>query len=91
VRSATSAKRRIQRTTAIPSQAISRPADLWLLGRHRVLCGNALEQSAYADVMESPKAQLIFTDPPYNVGSSPSQRALSTRSMCPLEKIRTLP
>ena len=52
---------------AIQSQAISRPADLWLLGRHRVLCGNALEQSAYAALMESAKAQLIFTDPPYNV------------------------
>ena len=52
---------------AIQDQAISRLADLWLLGRHRVLCGNALEQSAYANLMESAKAQLVFTDPPYNV------------------------
>ncbi|MDQ6703813.1 MAG: hypothetical protein M3Z96_12340 [Pseudomonadota bacterium] len=37
---------------AIQEQAISRLADLWLLGRHRVLCGNALEQSAYANLME---------------------------------------
>jgi len=52
---------------AIQEHAISRLADLWLLGRHRVLCGNALEQSAYANVMENAKAQLVFTDPPYNV------------------------
>ncbi len=52
---------------AIQEQAISRLADLWLLGRHRVLCGNALEQNAYASLMETAKAQLIFTDPPYNV------------------------
>ena len=32
-----------------------------------MLCGNALEQSAYANLMESAKAQLVFTDPPYNV------------------------
>jgi DNA modification methylase len=52
---------------AIQEHAISRFADLWLLGRHRVLCGNALEQSAYANLMENAKAQLVFTDPPYNV------------------------
>jgi hypothetical protein len=52
---------------AIQDQAISRLTDLWLLGRHRVLCGNALEQSAYAILMENAKAQLVFTDPPYNV------------------------
>ena len=40
---------------AIQEHAISRLADLWLLGRHRVLCGNALEQSAYANLMENAK------------------------------------
>jgi DNA modification methylase len=52
---------------AIQSQAVSRLGDLWLLGRHRVVCGNALEPSAYAILMENAKAHLVFTDPPYNV------------------------
>ena len=52
---------------AIQNQAISRLGDLWLLGRHRVVCGNALEPSAYAILMENAKAHLVFTDPPYNV------------------------
>jgi len=52
---------------AIHGQAVSQLDDLWLLGRHRVLCGNALEPSAYATLMKNVKAQLIFTDPPYNV------------------------
>ncbi|HEY8129411.1 MAG TPA: DNA methyltransferase [Hyphomicrobium sp.] len=52
---------------AIQSQAVSRLGDLWLLGRHRVVCGNALEPSPYATLMENAKAHLVFTDPPYNV------------------------
>lgn len=52
---------------AVQSRAVSCLGDLWLLGRHRLLCGNALEPSAYATLMENAKAQLVFTDPPYNV------------------------
>jgi hypothetical protein len=46
---------------------VSRPGELWLLGEHRVLCGSALEPIAYATLMDGEKADLIFTDPPYNV------------------------
>ncbi|MGA7755570.1 MAG: DNA methyltransferase [Candidatus Sulfotelmatobacter sp.] len=41
--------------------------DLWELGLHRVLCGNALDAEVYFRLMEKRKAELIFTDPPYNV------------------------
>jgi len=47
--------------------AVARPGDLWLIGRHRLLCGNALEESAYADLMGGAKARVVFVDPPYNV------------------------
>lgn len=47
--------------------AISRPGDLWLLGTHRLICGNALEPSTYETLMAGTAADLIFTDPPYNV------------------------
>jgi hypothetical protein len=47
--------------------AVSRPGDLWTLGRHRLLCGNALDEAAYARLMAGKRAAMMFTDPPYNV------------------------
>jgi DNA modification methylase len=47
--------------------AISRPGDLWILGQHRLLCGNALEASDYRALLGDEKAEMIMTDPPYNV------------------------
>ena len=46
---------------------VSRLGDLWLLGRHRLYCGSALEASAYAELMQGAAAAMVFTDPPYNV------------------------
>ena len=52
---------------ASPGPAVSRPGDLWVLGRHRLLCGSALEGEAYQTVMSGERADVVFTDPPYNV------------------------
>ena len=41
--------------------------DLWILGDHRLLCGNSLEESSYLDLMNDERARLVFADPPYNV------------------------
>lgn len=46
---------------------VSRPGDLWLLGSHRVYCGNALDDISYQALMQGEKAAMVFTDPPYNV------------------------
>jgi len=46
---------------------ISRLGDLWLLGPHRLLCGNALEPESYQRLLKGQLAQMVFTDPPYNV------------------------
>ena len=46
---------------------VSRPGDLWQLGRHRLLCGNALDQASYETLMQGAAARVVFTDPPYNV------------------------
>ncbi|WP_217906725.1 ParB/Srx family N-terminal domain-containing protein [Qipengyuania atrilutea] len=46
---------------------IARPGDLWQLGAHRLFCGDALDPASYQVLLDSNKAQLIFTDPPYNV------------------------
>jgi DNA modification methylase len=47
--------------------AITRLGDLWALGRHRLLCGNALEPACYERLLQGTVAQVVFTDPPYNV------------------------
>jgi len=41
--------------------------DLWQLGKHRVLCGNSLDTESYVRLLEGTKADLVITDPPYNV------------------------
>jgi DNA modification methylase len=52
---------------AIAAQAVSRMGDLWTLGRHRLICGDARNAADYATLMGDGVADLIFTDPPYNV------------------------
>jgi len=46
---------------------ISKKGDLWLLGDHRIICGDSTKRETYQALMEGRKAQLIFTDPPYGV------------------------
>ncbi len=47
--------------------AITRPGDLWRLGRHRLLCADAARTSSYDHLLDGKIAQMVFTDPPYNV------------------------
>ena len=47
--------------------AVSAPGDLWKLDKHLLLCGSALEQNSYQRLMGDERAQMVFTDPPYNV------------------------
>jgi DNA modification methylase len=44
-----------------------RPGDLWRLGRHRLLCGDALDRQVVSALMDGELAEMVFTDPPYNV------------------------
>jgi DNA modification methylase len=46
---------------------MTRPGDLWALGRHRLLCGDATRVTSYAQLMGEGRARMVFTDPPYNV------------------------
>jgi DNA modification methylase len=46
---------------------VSRSGDIWTLGDHRLLCGNALDSHAYGALLAGEKAAAVFTDPPYNV------------------------
>jgi hypothetical protein len=47
--------------------AVSRPGDLWRISDHLLLCGDALKKDSYVTLLGAQKAQMVFTDPPYNV------------------------
>jgi len=51
----------------LPEKPISRQGDIWLLGRHKLICGDSTKPETYSMLMEGQKASLIVTDPPYNV------------------------
>jgi DNA modification methylase len=54
----------------VPEEAVavvSRPGDLWVLGEHRVLCGDATDPESYARLLPGERADMVFIDPPYNV------------------------
>src|ERR1700722_755874 len=51
----------------VPERPVSVAGDLWLLGDHRVLCGDATDLKAVRKLVAGEQADLVFTDPPYNV------------------------
>ena len=46
---------------------MSKTGDLWLLGRHRLICGDSLLPETFTTLMDGKRANLVVTDPPYNV------------------------
>ena len=50
-----------------PGPSVARVGDLFQLGDHRLICGDARDPSVYKDLMAGEKAQLVVADPPYNV------------------------
>lgn len=51
----------------VTDDPVSQPGDVWLLGEHRLLCGDATDPVALETLMGSDLADMAFTDPPYNV------------------------
>ena len=47
--------------------SITRPGDVWICGNHRVICGDSTDASTYDALMAGEIADMVFTDPPYNV------------------------
>ena len=52
---------------AVSGSPVSRAGDVWLIGRHKVLCGDARDEQAHDVLRGSDRAAMVFTDPPYNV------------------------
>jgi DNA modification methylase len=46
---------------------ISKSGDIWLLGKHKVICGDSCSEQTYQSLLENELADMLFTDPPYNV------------------------
>ena len=51
----------------VPEEAVTKPGDIWLLGEHRLLCGDTTIYDDVKKLMQDDVATMIFTDPPYNV------------------------
>lgn len=49
------------------TEPITRRGDIWLLGKHRLMCGDSTDVADVARLMDSAKAKMVFTDPPWNV------------------------
>jgi DNA modification methylase len=47
--------------------AVAKTGDLWTLGRHKLLCGSALDGASYQRLLTGTRAEMVITDPPYNV------------------------
>jgi DNA modification methylase len=50
-----------------PGLVVSQTGDMWLLGKHRLLCGDARDDDAYKGLVAGETAEFVFADPPYNV------------------------
>lgn len=51
----------------LQKQTMSQAGDVWLLGRHRLVCGDSTLPETYTKLMDGKRANLVLTDPPYNV------------------------
>lgn len=51
----------------LKNPVITKPGDVWTLGRHRLICGDATKEETYDRLLQGKKMNLVLTDPPYNV------------------------
>ncbi len=64
-----------------PAVPVSRLGDLWVLGSHRVLCGDATSGADLERVLERVRAEAVWTDPPYNVAYEGSAGTIQNDAM----------
>lgn len=60
---------------------VTKSGDLWLLGNHRLVCGDSTREETYALLMDGKKANLVVTDPPYNVNYEGSAGKIKNDNM----------
>jgi DNA modification methylase len=62
-----------------PADPITKPGDLWILGNHRLLCGDSTNIQHVERLMDGQKADMVFTDPPYGMSYQSNMRTKSAR------------
>ena len=65
----------------VQEEAVSRPGDVWILGSHRVLCGDATCREDLSRVMDGALADMTFTDPPYGVAYESRGRRIANDNL----------
>ena len=60
---------------------VTKSGDLWLLGNHRLICGDSTKEETYTLLMDGKKANLVVTDPPYNVNYEGSAGKIKNDNM----------
>jgi len=58
----------------VPETPVSKPGDVWIMGQHRLLCGDSTVAESYDRLMQGAVADMVFTDPPYNVNYANSAK-----------------
>lgn len=58
----------------MPETPVSRPGDVWLLGGHRLFCGDSTVADSYDRLLDGAPVDMVFTDPPYNVNYANSAK-----------------
>jgi DNA modification methylase len=62
---------------ALAETSICKPGDVWLMGEHRLMCGDSTSVTALDTLMAGSWADMVFTDPPYNVDYRPEDRPVA--------------
>jgi DNA modification methylase len=66
---------------ALKETPISKQGDIWILGRHRLICGDSTKEETYKKLMEGKKANLVVTDPPYGVAYDGSKGTIKNDNL----------
>ena len=64
----------------VPENPITVLGDIWVLGKHRLMCGDSTSIDAVDKLMDGGKADMVFTDPPYNIASEKPSAAGQIRN-----------
>lgn len=67
-------------TPGLTERAESRRGEIYQLGRHRLMCGDATNPQDVADLMNGETADIAFSSPPYNAGNTPTELAMGNKS-----------
>lgn len=65
----------------LKNPTITKPGDVWMLGRHRLICGDSTKAETFDTLMNGVKANLVITDPPYNVNYEGSAGKIKNDNM----------